>query len=344
LHTARAPTVRYGQRVTEGREPPRSRGVRGARARGAFGVVVSVVSLGGVVWWASHQPEPHLPSGAGALALVFASLCVYAAITAARGLRWNVILRASGIDASYGQTLELVIIGYMGNTVLPLRGGEVLRVLLLSRETAAGYPRVIGTIVPERMLDLAALTVVFVPLTAIGVAGSPVGDAPAVAGAVLVAGAALGLFVYLRLRVAGYFAGFADKVRPLTTATRMLLNRRGATLFVLSLGIWIAEALVFFLVARSLDLDIALLDSLYVVIAASFVSLIPAGPGFAGTFDGAVLFALKALDVAGGVAVSCLVLYRLVVFGPITAVGLVLLVRRHGGLRMLRRSGVPESA
>lgn len=311
--------------------------MRGAKARGAFGVVVSVVSLGGVVWWASHQSAPRLlPSGAGALALVALSLCTYAAITAARGLRWNVILRAAGIDAGYGRTLELVIVGYMGNTVLPLRGGEVLRVLLASRETGATYPRVIGTIVPERLLDLAAITVVFVPLTAIGVAGSPVGAAPAVVGAVLVVCAAIGLLIYLRLRVAGYFARFADRVRPLTTATRALLHPRGAALFVLSLAIWLAEALVFFLVARSLHLDIALIDSLYVVIAASFVSLIPAGPGFAGTFDGAVLFALGALKVGGSAAVSCLVLYRLVVFGPITVVGLVLLVRRHGGLQMLR--------
>jgi uncharacterized membrane protein YbhN (UPF0104 family) len=320
--------------------------MRGARARGAFGLVVSLVSLGGVVWWASHQPQPRLPSGAGDLALVFGALCVYAAITAVRALRWHVILRRAGLDVGYGQALELVTIGYMGNTVLPLRGGEILRVLLLARESSAGYTRVIGTIVPERLLDLAALTIVFVPLTAIGVAGSPVGDAPALIGAALVVLGALGLVVYLRLRVAGHLARFADRVRPLTSATRTLLNGRGAALCVLSIAIWCAEALVFFLVARSLHLGIAFADSLYVVVAASFVALIPAGPGFAGTFDGAVLFALKALQVGGGAAVSCLVLYRLVIFGPITLTGLCLLVRRHGGLRMLRgaTAGAPEAA
>lgn len=304
--------------------------------------MVSVVSLGGVIWWASHQPRPHLPSGLRDLTLVFLALGMYAAITAARGLRWNTILRGAGIDSTYARTLEIVIIGYMGNTVLPLRGGEVLRVLLLSRETGAGYPRVIGTIVPERMLDFAALTTLFVSLTAIGVAGSPVGAAPAIIGGVLFGLAALGLFVYLRLRVAGHFAGFAGRVRPLTAATRTLLNRRGAALFALSVAIWCSEALVLFLVTRALRVDIAVLDSLYVVIAASFVSVIPAGPGFAGTFDGAVLFVLKALNVSGSAALSVVVLYRLVIFAPITAVGLLLLVRRHGGLRMLRGSRAPE--
>ena len=94
---------------------------------------------------------------------MFLALCLYAAATAARGLRWSVVVRSAGIDSSYGQTLGFVIIGYMGNTVLPLRGGEVLRVLLMPHETCTTYPRVIGTILPERMLDLAALTILFVP-------------------------------------------------------------------------------------------------------------------------------------------------------------------------------------
>lgn len=328
--------------VADGSEPPRPRAA-GATARSTFGVVVSVVSLGGVVWWASHQPKPELPSAAGDLSLIFFALCTYAAITAGRALRWSVILRSSGIDRNFTQTLELVVIGYMGNTVLPLRGGEVLRVLLLTRESGAGYARVIGTVVPERMLDVAALATMFATLTAVGVAGSPVGTAPAIAGVVLVGLGAVGLFVYLRLRVAGYFASFADRVRPLTAATRTLLNHRGAALLALSLGIWASEALVFYLVAQSLHLPVGPLDGLYVVIASSFVSLIPAGPGFAGTFDGAVLFALKAMKVSGGAAISCVVLYRLVIFGPITATGLLLLVRRHGGLRMLRGAREPAS-
>lgn len=314
-----------------------------ASVRGYFGIVVSVISLSGVVWWASHQAPPRLPSDITSLVFVVLAIAAYAGITAARALRWNVILGRSGIGGGYTRTLELLIIGYMGNTVLPLRGGEVLRVLLLAREAAVGYSRVIGTIVPERLLDIAALTTVFGVLTAGGVAGSPLGTAPAVIAAVLLMLGGVVLFVYLRLRGAGYLTRFADRVRPLTAATRTLPNRRGVALFALSVGIWGGEALVFYLVARSLELEIGLLDSLYVVIVASFVSLVPAGPGFAGTFDGAVLFALKALLVSASASLSCVVLYRLVIFGPITAVGLVLLVRRHGGLGMLRGSRAPAT-
>ncbi len=303
---------------------------------------MSVVSLGGVLWWVAHQPPPRLPVDGAGLVFVVLALLAYAGITAGRALRWNSILSGSGLGG-YRRTLELLIIGYMGNTVLPLRGGEVLRVLLLAREAGKSHARVIGTIVPERVLDAAALTTVFVSLTAAGTAGSPAGAAPAEFGAALVLLAAAALFVYMRLRAGGHFARFAARARPLTAASRPLLSRRGAALFVLSVAIWSAEALVFFLVAHSLKLEIALLESLYLVVLASFVSLIPAGPGFAGTFDGAVLFALNALGVGGSAALGCVVLYRLVIFAPITFAGLVLLVRRHGGLRTLRSARAPAS-
>jgi hypothetical protein len=63
-----------------------------------------------------------------------------------------------------------------------------------------------------------------------------------------------------------------------------------------------------------------------------------------GTFDAAVVFGLKALGVTGGVAVSYALLVRFVLFVPITAVGLGLLVARYGGLRQLRRRQQPEPA
>ena len=68
------------------------------------------------------------------------------------------------------------------------------------------------------------------------------------------------------------------------------------------------------------------------MVVANFVSLIPAGPGYVGTFDAAVLFAAKSLGRSHWVAVSYLLLLRFVLFIPITVTGLLLLVGRYGGL------------
>jgi len=79
------------------------------------------------------------------------------------------------------------------------------------------------------------------------------------------------------------------------------------------------------------------------VVLASFFSLIPAAPGFVGTFDAAVIFGLKAADVTGSAALSVLLLYRFVLFVPITIVGLILLLTRYGGFAILRSAERAEN-
>jgi glycosyltransferase 2 family protein len=301
------------------------------------GLAVSAIALVAVVWWASRQEAPTWPSGTGDIALLVGAVAIYALATLVRGWRWHTILRVDGIEHDRRDALGLVCVGYMGNTVLPARGGEVLRIVLLGRRAGARKREILGSILAERALDAVVLVGLFVVLTFVGVAGTPVGDAPAVvATAGLVAGA-FGLWLYLRLRRAGRLQGFADRVRPVVRASRPLLGRIGALLALATVGVWLLEALIFMLVAQSLDLDLDLVDGLFVNVLASFFALIPAAPGYVGTFDAAVLFGLKALDVSGGAAVAFAVLVRFVLFVPITLVGLLLVLIRYGGLAVLRR-------
>ena len=94
-------------------------------ARRFLGPVVSVVSLAAVVWWALHQQAPRWPTGTGSLMLIVLAVLVYAAVSMVRGVRWHMILRRAGIPASMADTQALIVVGYMGNTVLPARGGEL---------------------------------------------------------------------------------------------------------------------------------------------------------------------------------------------------------------------------
>ena len=64
--------------------------------------------------------------------------------------------------------------------------------------------------------------------------------------------------------------------------------------------------------------------------------LMPAAPGYVGTFDAAVLFAVHRLGATGSTAVAYLVMLRFVLFVPITLVGLVFLVTRYGGWSQIR--------
>jgi len=315
-----------------------------SRRRAVAGVVVSGVAVAGCVLWARHQDKPTLPQDAGDWALLALGVGVYGLTILVRGWRWHEILRFAHVGHQRPDAYGLVTVGYMGNNVLPARGGELLRIFLLAERSSARRREVLGTILTERMLDAGALVVLFALLTALDVGGSPAGRTPAyIAGGLLVALLAA-MAVYLRVRMTGRLEGFADRVRPVARASRLLLTRRGAELAVATAVVWLAESVIFWLVGASIGLAISVLESTLVVVLASFFALIPAAPGYVGTYDAAVLFALRALDVPGSAAIGAALLFRLVIFVPVTLAGLGLMFARYGGLRAaLRRSAQPDA-
>ncbi|MDP9294367.1 MAG: lysylphosphatidylglycerol synthase domain-containing protein [Actinomycetota bacterium] len=102
-----------------------------------------------------------------------------------------------------------------------------------------------------------------------------------------------------------------------------------------SLAVWLSEAFVFWLIARSLELEVSIPEASLVVVLGSLFALVPAAPGYVGTYDAALLFTLHALGIGGGSALGAVLLFRFVVFVPITVAGLVLMVVLYGGLRAL---------
>jgi uncharacterized membrane protein YbhN (UPF0104 family) len=305
--------------------------------RGLLGVVVSLVSLSAVILWALDQDTPRFPTRAGDLMLIGVAVLVYAVATIARGWRWHGVLRQGNVAHRRVDAYSLVAVGYMGNTVLPARGGEVLRILLMAERSDARRRTLLGSVLSERTLDAGTLILLLATLTIAGVAGNPAGTATGLAALGALVAAAVGLWGYLRLRRRGYFERLAGFIRPVVGAAKPLLGRPGIVLALCTLFIWGLETVVFWLVAAALGLDIALVDACLLLVLTAFFSLIPAAPGYVGTFDAAVVFGLKAIGITGGVAVSYALLVRFVLFVPITIAGLVLLMGRYGGVRQLWR-------
>jgi uncharacterized membrane protein YbhN (UPF0104 family) len=325
-----------------GSRPPAERAPRGRTIPALGGVAISVVAVAGCVVWALGQPAPQFPTGGGALLALAAALGVLGVSMLLRGFRWAVILDRAGIDVAPVEPYALILVGYMGNAVLPLRGGEVLRVVLLKDRSDASWPNAIGSIVPERVLDVITLALLLVAVVLGGVVEVPGGAGPPLAViAALVAAAAAGA-AYMWMRRRGRLGGLADRIRPFAHASRLLLTPAGPWLLLLSLGVWLLDGAICLLVADSLSLSIGLLEAIGLAVAAAAFSAIPAGPAFAGTYDAALLFGLTALDVPPGQALSFVLLLRSVTFLPITIAGLAVLVGRYGGLGRLRRSAQPE--
>ncbi len=311
-------------------------------ARHLLGPAVSVVSLAAVVWWALHQQAPRWPTGAGSLMLIVLAVLVYAGVSVVRGVRWHTILCRAGVPASMADAQALIVVGYMGNTVLPARGGELLRMFFLGRRTGCSRVTILGTIIAERLLDALALLVMLVVLLAVvtagGVRSSSNPSDLAIAAAIVLLAGVLVLLAAWRMAHTGRLRGLNSRVASLTLATRNLLSAQGLLLGLLTLPIWLGEGFIYWLVGAALHLHLDFAQGCFLVVLSSLVAIIPAAPGYAGTYDAAIQIGLGALGVHGGRAISFGLLVRLVIFVPITVAGLVLLFVRYGGLSSLARA------
>jgi glycosyltransferase 2 family protein len=299
--------------------------------------LVSLIALAAVVWWASKQEAPELPSSGEAIAWLGAGIALYAVATLIRGERWHWVLKFAGVDAHRSDCYALTTVGYMGNNVLPARAGEALRVVLLSTRTGASKRTVIGSVIAERLLDVIVLVTIFL-VTVYGVLGAEVlpTSRPLVAAGVGVLVVAAGVAAIWVLRRHHVFERAHEWLRPLAHAPRAMLAREGAVLLLVTFALWTFETAVYYTVAHSVALDISMTGAFYLVALTNFVAALPAAPGSIGTFDAAVAVGAGKLGASGSVAVSYLLLLRFVLYVPITAVGFVVLVTRYGGWSRLR--------
>ena len=300
--------------------------------------LVSLVALAAVVWWASKQEAPHIPTGGDAVAWIVASVGLYVLATLVRAERWHAILAHTGVDAKRADCYALTTVGYMGNNVLPARAGEAFRVVLLSPRCNASKRTVISSIVGERVLDVIVLLTLFV-VTVYAVL--PTAEVLPTSHPLLVT--AIGILLVLAgigaiwvLRSHRVFERIRDWLRPLADSPRALVSGWGLVLLAGTFLLWTIEASVYWTVARAIEMDISIGGALYLVALTNFVAALPAAPGSLGTFDAAVAWGIHRLGATGSIAVSYVILIRFVLYVPITIVGLVVLVTRYGGWSRLR--------
>jgi uncharacterized membrane protein YbhN (UPF0104 family) len=196
------------------------------------------------------------------------------------------------------------------------------------------------------MLDAAALGLVFVVL--VTTLHLPLG-VPGWALALIAGGLLIGLAAAWLL---GRRTAAGQRVRALAATvlapSRRLWSRRGLALLLLSMALWLVEGGVYAVLGGVAGVHLTLLDGLYVMALANIAALVPAAPGYVGTFDAAVLLGVSLVTRAGHpAALAYVVLVRFVLFVPITLAGLVALVARYGGRREaaeLLRAPAPQPA
>jgi hypothetical protein len=302
--------------------------------------------------WSALQAalaHPHWPLLALALGTVLAT-------TTAKAVRWRVLLRPCGVQASGGRVMRTLFIGQMLNALVS-RLGDVARAVLLGPRTAGGVPAVLGTLLAEKALDgLCGLLVLcglalWTPLSA-WLRG------PMLALAALTGG----LFLLLILAAAQHGQAMRLYRRMIAWLPAGIQTRAHRVLADLGLGLGLLRqpanaawalawsAIVWGLAASTNALTLAALDIeaptwsawlvLVTVYAATFLPTVPAQIG---VLEYACILALGAVGVAPGPALAFGLILHFLVYAPPAVLGPISMAVEGlswSGLKQTRRESL----
>lgn len=72
--------------------------------------------------------------------------------------RWQVLLRAQGLEVSYFEATRLTFIGFFFNNIVPgMTGGDVIKAVLIARAHKGRGPDAVATVIVDRILGLVVL-------------------------------------------------------------------------------------------------------------------------------------------------------------------------------------------
>lgn len=221
-------------------------------------------------------------------------------------VRWRLLL--SGVEGLRARdTFAYILIGYLANTVLPLRLGDLARASLIGRKKSVGISRSLGSIAIERLMDV--LMLVALTLALMRVLEIP---APIQAGLTgMVAAGLVGLVglmaVSLNRKHLPQLTAFLAKVMPHRLADRAttllgnfssgadVLHRPAGFLSVvaLSAGVWLAAGLGTLAWVTAFHLAVPWYAGFFVLVMVNLGSAIPSSPGYIGVYHYLAMLALS---------------------------------------------------
>ena len=254
--------------------------------------VLLFLAFRGVNW--NEMAEVVRHGRLGYLALAFLILSVSYSI---RGLRWGVLLSAEKFIAPV-TLFWVTAVGYLGNSFLPARAGELIRSMLLGRSANMSKSYVLATALTERILDVLALVSISL-MALMSLEGIPDWLLTTTrVGAVLGLGAVVALVVATRLdgliknlltRLSlrhALGARLSDSIGQFLLGMRAFQHSGRALLFAsLTVVIWLTDALMAIVVGRALNLTLALRQALLLLAALGLSSAVPSTPGYVGIYQ-----------------------------------------------------------
>lgn len=277
----------------------------------------------------------------------------------ARSARWRIFMLSSKL-IPLGLFYSANLIGFMANNLLPARLGEIVRAYSLHRLAGISTASALATIVLERILD--GLTLLFILFVALFFA-----DSQSQAGefnvrflhriALILLGTYISVTVVVISlwcwpnRTVGYLCGIAGRIHSrLGFQCGKILKNFSQGLAILSqsrhlpligiqtLGVWAPVVFSYVVFLPALGLPWNPYFGVMAFVGSSLGSVVPAGPGYVGTFQLAVTWMMILAGADPELAAAYSIIYWAVQYFPVIFVGLFEMGRR--GLQFASISGL----
>jgi uncharacterized protein (TIRG00374 family) len=326
------------------------------------GIAITLVCLGLAFY------RVNLDELIGALAsadytLVAPAIVLWLIGYVARTLRWRTILAGASVGSLF-ELFGVLMVGFATNNLLPARLGELARAYLLRRRTGLRKTFVLASIFLERVFDGLALVAVIVVLSALVDLPGWGREVEAVA-AILFVGVAVGVSVLLyRYDLAARIVAFAARPLPGRIGTFAVgafgafvhglssMRRPGvvAGTSLLSVAVWTIEWAAYFAVASAFNLGLSTVQlaaaCAFLLVVVNLGIMLPAAPGYVGTFQFFAVSALAVWGVPREPALAVAIVAHLAQYVLVTGIGLAFFGREHVSLRTMsaatREGGDPD--
>jgi glycosyltransferase 2 family protein len=223
---------------------------------------------------------------------------IYTFSLALRSQRWSILISArKRVDPM--KMFWATCVGYLGNTILPARAGELIRSLLLGKESGIDSSFVFATALTERIMDVIALVLISaVVITNVS------GELPAWLPVSIqwMAGAGLAAMVIFLLapRLEPVFhrvisvlpfpnvwkKRLGELSSQFVMGTQSLVHPgRAIGFFLFTAAIWLMDALGSVILAKGLNLSLSLGQALLLLVALGLSSALPSTPGYIGIYQ-----------------------------------------------------------
>lgn len=279
-----------------------------------------------------------------------------------RAVRWHYLLipeKSIALSSLYPAT----IIGYMANNLLPARLGEFVRAYVLAQREGLQTPAVFASLVIDRLFD--GGTVMLILLATLFTLRMPQGLTEAetvlrtggVATFVLYAGVVIFLVLLKKqtVRTLSWTAillkpfppQVGEKIIPLLGSFigGIRLSSRGghvSAIMLSSFFVWVFCIIPVDMVLRGFGIHLPISASMFILVLLVFAVMVPASPGFIGTYHYACYKGLSAFGIAESTAVSIALILHGIAFFPVIIVGFYYLWKNKISLNSVRKAGKSE--